>query len=214
MIKLKVSHCRIWTDDMDIFSLCFEKSLKAIYKELEDFRFQSGFTVSYDKTTLYRIGSLKHSNAQRYGMTEYVWSNNDMTVLGVTKAHQDIMPKNYGVILNKARKTLFSWKNRGLSIIGKVQVVNTLVASLFVYKMTVLPQIPEHFIKKFDNLIREFLWNGRKAKIAYSTLQNPKEEGGLNLVNLRKKDIALKATWPIILQGEEEYAKLVHYIMR
>ena len=34
----------------------------------------------------------------------------------------------------KVRSILNSWKNRGLSLLGKVQVVNSLVASLFVYK--------------------------------------------------------------------------------
>ena len=39
--------------------MCMEKSLKAIFEELDKFRLQSGFTVSYDKTTLYRIGFIK-----------------------------------------------------------------------------------------------------------------------------------------------------------
>ena len=67
-----------FADDMDIFSLASEKSLKAIFNELSKFYFQSGFTVSYEKTTLYRIGSLRHSSAQLYNMDEYVWSNNDI----------------------------------------------------------------------------------------------------------------------------------------
>ena len=48
-----------FADDMDIFSVNKEKSLKAILEELDRFKLQSGFTVSYDKTTLYRIGSLR-----------------------------------------------------------------------------------------------------------------------------------------------------------
>ena len=48
-----------FADDMDIFSLCSQKSLQAICTELNNFSGQSGFLPSYDKTTLYRIGSLK-----------------------------------------------------------------------------------------------------------------------------------------------------------
>ena len=77
---------------------------------------------------------------------------------------------------------------------GKVQVLNTLVASLFVYKMMVLPIIPKKVIKNMENVMREFLWNGKKAKIALNILQNPKTQGGLNLVNLEKRDKALKVT--------------------
>ena len=58
------------------------------------------------------------------------------------------------------------------------------------------------------------MWNGGKSKIAYKILQNPKTEGGLGLVNLRNKDIALKATWPQILHSEHQYSQVVYSIMR
>ena len=203
-----------FADDMDVSSLASEKSISQILEELDKFKYQSGFTVSYEKTTLYRIGSLRHSNATMYNMDQYKWSNKDITVLGVTISHEDIVRKNYSGLVDKAKSTLNSWYNRGLSLIGKVQVVNTLVASLFVYKMMVLERIPQVVIKKVDNLIRDFLWNGKKAKIAYKILQNPKNQGGLNLCNLEKKDIALKATWPTILASEKDYSGLVYTNMR
>ena len=203
-----------FADDMDVFSMCTEKSIRAIYRELDSFHLQSGFQVSYDKTTLYRIGSLQHSSATMYDLTQYSWSNRDITVLGVTIAHEDIVEKNYGPIVAKVKKVLNAWYNRNLTLIGKVQVINTLVASLFVYKMMVLPIIPSHTVKLVDNIIRNFLWNGKKAKVAYTILQNKKSDGGLNLVNLRHKDIALKATWPIILNTEPEYAALAYTTMK
>ena len=185
-----------FADDMDVFTLCKERSIKALYNELEAFRLQSGFTVSYDKTTLYRIGSLRHSDAKLYGLDQYIWSNRDITVLGVTIAHEQQLEKNYSGILKKVRDTVSAWQNRYLSLMGKVQVVNSLVASQFVYKMMVLPCISRQTIKTVDNIIRGYIWNGKKAKIAYNILQLPKREGGLNLVNLEIKDKALKATWP------------------
>ena len=78
----------------------------------------------------------------------------------------------------------------------------------------VLPKIPGTIIKTLDNVIREYIWNGKKAKIAYSILQNPKNQGGLNLVNFKNKEIALKATWPAILINEVEYAEMVYKIMK
>ena len=203
-----------FADDMDIFSLNKEQSLKNILEELDKFKGQSGFTLSYEKTTLYRIGSLRHSNAQLYDLSQVRWSNNDINVLGITVAHENIIEKNYDGIVDKAKKVINKWYNRGLSLLGKIQVVNTLIASLFVYKMMVLPIIPKHITKKMDNIIREYLWKGKKSKISYAILQNPKDQAGLNLVNLTLKDQSLKATWPKILHNEQEYAKLVYGIMR
>ena len=203
-----------FADDMDIFSLANEKSLKAIFNELEHFRKKSGFTISYDKTTLYRIGSLKHSNAQMYDINQVKWSNDDITVLGIRIAHDDIVYKNYQSMPEQIKNILNSWQNRGLSLLGKVQVINTLIASLFVYKMMVLPTIPTQTSKTIDNIIREFLWNGKKSKIPYNVLQNPKKEGGVNLVHLVKKDKSLKATWPQILYNESEYAEIIYKTLR
>ena len=93
-----------FADDMDLFSLNKESSIKAILQELNNFKEHSGFTVSYDKTTLYRIGSLRHSNAQLYNIDQFTWSNEDITVLGVTIAHDDIVQKNYQDIIQKAKK--------------------------------------------------------------------------------------------------------------
>ena len=163
---------------------------------------------------MYRIGSLRHSDAKLYNIDEVAWSNKDINVLGVIISHENIVEKNYDGIVQKAKQVLDSWYHRNLTLIGRVQVVNTLVASLFVYKMMVLPSIPLSIVRNVDNIIREFIWNKRKAKIAYRILQNPKTEGGLNLVNLTKKDQSLKATWPYILYQEEEYAKIVYGLIR
>ena len=81
-----------FADDMDISSLCNKESLENIFNKLEAFRLQSGFTVSYEKTTLYRIGSLRHSDAKMYDLDQFAWSNQDITVLGVTIAHEDLVP--------------------------------------------------------------------------------------------------------------------------
>ena len=160
-----------FADDMDIFTICNERSIRGIFDELNSFHLQSGFTVSYEKTTLYRIGSLRHSCAELYSMSDYSWSNQDISVLGVTISHENIVEKNYESIIAKVKAVLNSWYNRGLSLFGKIQVVNTLVASLFVYKMMVLPTIPEKICKTIDCIIRDYLWQGRKAKIAFRTLQ-------------------------------------------
>ena len=198
-----------FADDADVFSENSEQSLTQILQELEDFRKQSGFTISYDKTVLYRIGSLRHSSAMMYNIDQVAWSNEDITVLGITIAHENLVDKNYSSIQNKVRKVLNCWENRGLTLSGKVLVVNTLIMSLFIYKMMVLPTIPEKVVKSIENEIRNYLWDGGKAKIAFQILKNPFKDGGLNLTDLKTRDMALKATWPQILAKETEYAKMV-----
>ena len=151
-----------FADDMDVFSLCNEKSIKTILEELDKFKWQSGFTMSYEKTTLYRIGSLRHSNAELYDISEIVWSNQDINVLGILISHDDLVEKNYEGVIRKIDNILKAWCNRGLSLLGKIQVMNTLIASLFVYKMMVLPCIPTRIVKGIEDKIIHFIWNGKK----------------------------------------------------
>ena len=203
-----------FADDMDIFSLCTQQSITAIFEELNKFHQQSGFEISYEKTTMYRIGSLRHSCATLYNQDQVAWSNKDINVLGITIAHENLVEKNYHNMAEKVKQVLNAWHNRGLSLIGRIQVINSLIASLFVYKMMVLPNIPNSILKNIDNILRDFLWDGKKSKIALNILQNPKSEGGLALVNLRNKEKALKATWPQILASEREYAQIAYSALK
>ena len=84
---------------------------------------------------------------------------------------------------------------RNLSLNGKVMVVNVMVASLFVYKMSVLPAMSNSIYKKLEQICNDFIWNGRRPKIAMNKLQNPVALGGLNLVSFEAKDKALKLSW-------------------
>ena len=84
--------------------------------------------------------------------------------------------KTMKTLLEKMNRTLNAWHNRGLSLIGKVNIVNTLVSSLFVYKIMVLPRIPQTMIKRMNGTINKFLWNDGKPKIALEILQNPPQK--------------------------------------
>ena len=57
------------------------------------------------------------------------------------------------------------WEPWGVSLLGKVILINSLVGSLFIYKMNVLPSLPDTVIKGFYDIIVSFLWNGREPKI-------------------------------------------------
>ena len=121
-----------------------------------------------------------------------------------------IVMNNYTNQISRAKSVLHNWKTRGLSLTGKVCVVNTLVASLFVYYMQVLPTMTEEMFSTINNIISEFIWNGRKAKIPLRTLQLPKNFGGFNLVNLRERDVAVKISWIKYLVQDTNLANLVY----
>ena len=91
----------------------------------------------------------------------------------------------------------------------KVLIVNTLITSLFVYRMTVLPSITNKLLCSIRHEITKFIWNNSKPKISYDIMIMPKEDGGAGLIDLAIKDKTLKISWIGILSNEQQLGKLI-----
>lgn len=98
-------------------------------------------------------------------------------------------------LIKRTESICKQWHFRGLSLNGKVLVIKALCASLYVYRLSVLRLLSQVELEAFLRTIRHFLWNGGKPKIAMQKLYNPRELGGLKLVDLNKKDWSLKIQW-------------------
>lgn len=98
-----------------------------------------------------------------------------------------------------------NWHHRGL---GKTLVLNSLCASLFVYKLSVLNNIKDEHAKKYDQLVCDFLWDAGRLKIALTKLQADRHQGGLKLINIKKKDIALKCQWVSMAKDNQNIRNL------
>ena len=165
---------------------------------LKSFKKFTGFTINTSKTSLLKIRAARDFD-QLDHFTENVRESSTINVLGVdiipTTNSKEMCEINYDKTVKKAQAILNSWCTRGLSLMGKIQIVNTLVASLFVYKMSVLPKMPTKFSSQLQAMIEKFIWNNAKPKIKTIILQLHKKAGGANLTNFELKDASLKAAW-------------------
>ena len=204
-----------YADDADIYGVMNKSSLLETFQVLDHFQQHTGFTVSYDKTQILRIGSLKDSEARIYTSKEVKWTNGPICVLGVNICANNnmLLTLNYEQYVEKTKAILNNWCNKNLSLIAKINVVNVLIGSLFVYKMSVLPNIPESIVKKIEKIITEFIWSKKKAKIPLRTLQANKASGGLGLINLHIRDQAIKISWIKTMLQDDKYAKLAYLML-
>ena len=155
-----------------------------------------GLKISYEKTNVYRIGSLSKSNAQLYTSQNLKWTNDHMYMLGVyLSCDGEYVSRNYEEILKKIDTVTTNWYNKTSTLMGKVLIVNSLIGSLFVYKMSVMITLSDAQIKAIEKKITAFLWNGRRARISLVTLQKDKTQGGLRLVDLRAKQNTVMIKW-------------------
>ena len=187
-----------YADDMDLYLWGSKRNINNALYTLKALREFSGFTINVAKTSLLKLGAAK-TNEDLTNFASNIKEANYINVLGVevsNKRNDDSLNNiNYSPLINKAHGILNVWKHRGLSLLGKIMIVNTLVGSLFVYKMSVLPLISHNTIKDLTTLITNFIWCGRKPKIRTEILMLDKIYGGAGLVNLKLKDQALKIAW-------------------
>ena len=201
-----------YADDADIFSLFNTQSLNAIFQELNFFQRTTGCTVNYDKTQIYRIGSLKNSDAKLIANRSVTWMNKPIKVLGIW-IHYDInqvIKRNYESCIDKAQNILLSWSKRNLCLLSKVQIINSLVMSLFTHKLLVLPSLPATYIRRIEDMVNRFLWNEKKAKIPLKMLYHLKEHRGLKLTDIAKKEQAMKVSWIHIIREDKDMATLAY----
>lgn len=204
-----------FADDLNLPLLFDHETLYEVENTLDSFEMTMGLKVNYNKTSIYRIGSLKDSNARIYTGKPFHWTNNAIKILGINIDHDFIAAQRVNLysILDKANNVCKLWAHRQLSLIGKVTVINSLIGSLFVYKLSALDLLTQKRIKSIEAGIKKFLWNGKRPKMKLETLCKDRESGGLRLVDINKKDIALKAQWVFTYKEYPKIRNLANYFI-
>ena len=204
-----------FADDLNFFMKFSQSSWEATVQELSDYERVSGMKVNYNKLVVYRIGSLKNSNARFYSNRKLIWSDKPLYSLGVyfSNDYYEQLKLNIEPVIQKIETTLKIWQSRDLTLLGKILIVNSLVTSLLIYRMSVMPVITKTYIKKIDKLIHNFIWNGKRAKKKSTILAASKVDGGAGLFHLENKDKAAKLQWIVKIQSNEALQSLADEIL-
>lgn len=96
--------------------------------------------------------------------------------------------------MQNMKRTCNLWHNRSLSLKGKVTVYNTLIVSLLQYVIA-NTHTPTRVCEEVKEIAREFLWSGRRSKIAYNLLLQSIQEGGLKLLDLGERVTVSLLAW-------------------
>lgn len=109
-----------FADDTDLFLHFEQQTLDEVFKIFLALERNIGFKINYDKTTLYRIGSIANSNARLYTEREVQWTNDPVNVLGVLVSNNttELYSENFENICTKTDAVLRSWAHRSLTLTG------------------------------------------------------------------------------------------------
>jgi len=98
-------------------------------------------------------------------------------------------------IIDKIKANLKLWNKMCPSIEGKCRIVQAIVGG-FTQFMTQAQGMPDQIISTLNKVTNNFIWDDRLgARIAIKHLQQPKEKGGLGLLNIQIRNEAIDLMW-------------------
>ena len=107
---------------------------------------------------------------------KYVQSENEIKVFGifVRNSYRSMIGRNWDYRFEKFSNCVKSWAPRYLpSLASRVALLKTFALSRVYYVASILP-ITQTYVKKFESLIRKFIWSssGWLLKVASDEIKN------------------------------------------
>ena len=104
--------------------------------------------------------------------------------------------------LKSIKKTINLWKWRGLSLLGRIQIIKTFAIPKLMFRASRLP-ISKDLIKEAESPFYYFIWSG-KDKVKRNVMTSEVEKGGFNMRDIdsmvrTRRVICIKNIWKTII---------------
>ena len=194
--------------------------------------------VVFQDQAMYARTSCKGANTCRIGKKGYVfghidkfWKGHDIQieknacknaylgsifvpekykVLGIFLSYDEklAISLNFDDKIRSLKQVLALWKNRDLTVIGKILIIKTFGLSKFLYVSNMI-STPISVQKQINSIVHQFIWNG-PDKIKRCVLSADYENGGLKMVDIVTKIKTQQIMWlKRFIDGNETVWKLI-----
>ena len=162
----------MYADDTTLILDGTDISAKHSLGLLDSFAEISGLKVNYEKTEALWIGSLRLQKRIEINKN-ILWSFCKVNALGVwlSTIKEESAMLNFRGKKEKISKIIENWQFRRLTLLGKITVIKSLLASQIVYILSPLPT-PSGYLKEINSLLYKFLWNGKCEKVKRTRMIN------------------------------------------
>ena len=186
-VEIKISQ---FADDTTLFLKNVESAYEA-FKLLNKFEKVSGLKLNTEKCEALWLGPWKQNQEKPLGIK---WPQS-IKILGIyfshNKTEQDNM--NFGNIASSIAQLTNLWKQKSLTLYGKITISKSLLLSKLTYKASLL-SVPTKVVKDISTLVFGFIWNG-PDKLKRKTISQDYKFGGLRMFDIDKFVLALKLSW-------------------
>jgi hypothetical protein len=163
-----------------------------VFTVLDKFSQISGLALNKSKTQVVCL-NCDIPNLPNIGIS---WVKDSFKTLGIWfSTDVNIRSKlNFSGCLKNINTVLNMWKQRDLSLKGKITILKTLIVPKFIYPCSML-FVPDWFVSAANKALFNFLWDGKPSKIKKSTIIGNIEDGGLKMPHVESIIKSLKLAW-------------------
>ena len=175
-----------YADDLTVFVQDVTSANK-VMEVLKDFHLCSSLKVNKTKSEAMWLGSMRNQATKPVDVKR----TSTVKILGVhvTYDEKEMLNLNYKAFQN----VINIWKQRDLTVLGKITIVKILGLSKFMYTSTMIG-MPISVGKKVNEILNKFIWKG-PDRVKCTMLCNDLDEGGLKMVDLKSRIKAQYTMW-------------------
>lgn len=167
----------------------------------------SGLAVSLVKTSFFSSGLSAHEIQHIASSTGLFVGTLPVTYQGVPLYSKKLSIANCELLLMRIKSRMSTWSAKALSFSGRLLLLNSVILGITNFWTTSFI-LPKAVINNINSLVGNFMWHGGEegkfnARVAWSKVTNPKNEGGLGLKNLHfwNKACTLKMIWMLFFRA-------------
>ena len=170
-----------------------KKSSMSALQDLQLFSSISGLRLNNKKTEVLWIGSRAGCKEKLCPEKNLKWVIDKVKSLGVWISTDPgvRMNANFNEKLEKVQNVLSCWKYRRLSLLGKITVLKSLIASQLVYILSPLPT-NHRALEEINCIFYNFLWDGKGDNIKRDIMISEYENESLKITDIKSFNKGLK----------------------
>ncbi|XP_020267043.1 uncharacterized protein LOC109842598 [Asparagus officinalis] len=205
-----------FADDTIIFSRANPSDMVTLKTILSIFASISGLCANHQKSNLFYLGKIPQKGNSMAEILGCTVGSLPFSYLGLPLKRGTLTKREWQPLLESFKKKLSIWKNKTLSIGGRLTLLNSVLSSIPLYYMSFF-KLPKWVINAVDKIRRKFLWNGShsfsRAKfiVNWGTVCKSKEEGGLGVIDIPSFNSALLSKWIWKLLDRPSYLSKVFF---
>ncbi|GJT69853.1 hypothetical protein Tco_1029139 [Tanacetum coccineum] len=205
-----------FADDLFLFDHGDMDSARVIMDSLDEFKNASGLVPSLPKSNAYFCNVLNYVKLGILNVLLFEKGKLPVKYLSVPLVPSRLLYRDCAELMEKVKRRISDWKNKSLSLTGRVQLIRSVLASMNIYWASVFI-LPMGLMLDLEQLMRGFSWcqgemRKGKEKVAWEVACLHRKEGGLGIHRLDDFNKALMSShiWSLLVLKGSLWVKWVH----